>query len=124
MQFWTSTGLILVLSAMGLTYEIAAGRVLALFFGTSLVMWTAVIAAGRQRWRHAGLIRAHHGCRDFEAATDARFRPVRWLCALCWTGDDRPGLLLDRAMPWLLGARSCCRARPRSSACARIRRRV
>ena len=36
--------LILVLSAVGLTYEIAAGRVLAPFFGTSLLTWTAVIA--------------------------------------------------------------------------------
>ena len=44
MRFWASIGLILVLSAVGLTYEIAAGRVLAPFFGTSLVTWTAVIA--------------------------------------------------------------------------------
>ncbi|WP_260349776.1 fused MFS/spermidine synthase [Alloyangia mangrovi] len=29
---------------MGLTYEIAAGRVLAPFFGTSLLTWTSVIA--------------------------------------------------------------------------------
>lgn len=36
--------LILVLSAVGLTYEIAAGRVLAPFFGTSLLTWTTVIA--------------------------------------------------------------------------------
>lgn len=44
MKFWTAIALILVLSALGLTYEIAAGRVLAPFFGTSLVTWTAVIA--------------------------------------------------------------------------------
>jgi len=44
MKFWTAIILILVLSALGLTYEIAAGRVLAPFFGTSLVTWTAVIA--------------------------------------------------------------------------------
>jgi MFS family permease len=44
MHFWTSIALILVLSIVGLTYEIAAGRVLAPFFGTSLVTWTAVIA--------------------------------------------------------------------------------
>jgi MFS family permease len=44
MRFWTAIGLILLLSALGLTYEIAAGRVLAPFFGTSLVTWTAVIA--------------------------------------------------------------------------------
>ena len=44
MQFWIKIGLILVLSAVGLTYEIAAGRVLAPFFGTSLLTWTTVIA--------------------------------------------------------------------------------
>ncbi|PIL22203.1 hypothetical protein P775_00535 [Puniceibacterium antarcticum] len=44
MRFWTIIGLILVLSALGLTYEIAAGRVLAPFFGTSLLTWTSVIA--------------------------------------------------------------------------------
>ena len=47
--------------------------------------------AGRQRWRHAGLIRTHYGYRDFDAASDVRFRLTRWLYALCWTGDDRPG---------------------------------
>lgn len=44
MRFPVTIGLILVLSALGLTYEIAAGRVLAPFFGTSLLTWTAVIA--------------------------------------------------------------------------------
>ncbi|WP_411840159.1 fused MFS/spermidine synthase [Paracoccus sp. ME4] len=44
MRFWTTIALILILSAAGLTYEIAAGRVLAPFFGTSLVTWTSVIA--------------------------------------------------------------------------------
>jgi spermidine synthase len=44
MRFWETVGLILVLSVVGLTYEIAAGRVLAPFFGTSLVTWTTVIA--------------------------------------------------------------------------------
>ena len=44
MQFWITIGVILVLSALGLTYEIAAGRVLAPFFGTSLLTWTTVIA--------------------------------------------------------------------------------
>jgi predicted membrane-bound spermidine synthase len=43
-RFWTTITLILVLAVVGLTYEIAAGRVLAPFFGTSLVTWTAVIA--------------------------------------------------------------------------------
>jgi predicted membrane-bound spermidine synthase len=44
MRFWTTIALIAVLSALGLTYEIAAGRVLAPFFGTSLLTWTTVIA--------------------------------------------------------------------------------
>ena len=44
MRFWETVGLILVLSAVGLTYEIAAGRVLAPFFGTSRVTWTTGIA--------------------------------------------------------------------------------
>ena len=44
MHFWITIGLIVVLSSVGLTYEIAAGRVLAPFFGTSLLTWTAVIA--------------------------------------------------------------------------------
>ncbi|MEO1641508.1 MAG: fused MFS/spermidine synthase [Pseudomonadota bacterium] len=44
MRFSITIALILVLSAVGLTYEIAAGRVLAPFFGTSLLTWTTVIA--------------------------------------------------------------------------------
>ena len=44
LRFSVIIGLILVLSAVGLTYEIAAGRVLAPFFGTSLLTWTTVIA--------------------------------------------------------------------------------
>ncbi|OWU84671.1 hypothetical protein ATO6_12710 [Oceanicola sp. 22II-s10i] len=44
MRFPITILLILVLSAVGLTYEIAAGRVLAPFFGTSLLTWTTVIA--------------------------------------------------------------------------------
>ena len=44
MRFRTAIGLTLLLSATGLTYEIAAGRVLAPFFGTSLLTWTTVIA--------------------------------------------------------------------------------
>ncbi len=43
-RFSITIALILVLSAVGLTYEIAAGRVLAPFFGTSLLTWTSVIA--------------------------------------------------------------------------------
>ncbi|SLN12331.1 spermidine synthase [Roseivivax jejudonensis] len=44
MRFWTAIVIITCLAVVGLTYEIAAGRVLAPFFGTSLITWTAVIA--------------------------------------------------------------------------------
>lgn len=44
MSFSVAIVLILIQSAVGLTYEIAAGRVLAPFFGTSLLTWTTVIA--------------------------------------------------------------------------------
>src|SRR5215831_12977040 len=53
------------------------------------------------RWDHAAEIRRHCSFRDF---TDpgAQFRLNRWLYALCWTGTDRPGVLLDRATTWLI----------------------
>jgi hypothetical protein len=57
---------------------------------------------GRQRWRHAAAIREHYGFRDLEEDAAAAFRLTRWLYVLCWTGDDRPGLLFDRAITWLL----------------------
>ncbi len=57
---------------------------------------------GRVRWRHAALIRAHYGFRSFNHAVGARFQLTRWLYALCWMGDDRPGLLMERAVHWLM----------------------
>jgi TnpA family transposase len=57
---------------------------------------------GRQRWRHAATIRNHYGFRGLEEDPAAGFRLTRWLYVLCWTGDDRPGLLFDRATTWLL----------------------
>ena len=58
---------------------------------------------GRQRWRHVALIRDRYGYRDFALDGQARFRLTRWLYALCWAGDDRPSLLIDRATAWLVG---------------------
>jgi hypothetical protein len=58
--------------------------------------------ANRQRWRHVVMIRERYGFRDLENEAPAGFRLTRWLYALCWTGDDRPGLLFDRATTWLL----------------------
>ena len=55
-----------------------------------------------QRWRHTTEIRAHYGYREF-AASGIQFRLGRWLCALCWTGTDRPSALFDYANGWLVG---------------------
>jgi TnpA family transposase len=49
------------------------------------------------------LIRDRYGYRDFTLDGRARFRLTRWLYALCWAGDDRPSLLIDRATAWLVG---------------------
>ena len=57
---------------------------------------------GRQRWRHAATIRERYGFRDLDGNNAAGFRLTRWLYVLCWTGDDRPGLLFNRAITWLL----------------------
>ena len=61
----------------------------------------ALCREGRGRWQHAREIRAGFGYREF---TDpfVRFRLVRWLYALCWTGTDRPSVLFDRATAWLV----------------------
>ena len=55
----------------------------------------------RQYRLHAAEIRAVLGYREFSDPL-AGFRLARWLCALCWTGTDRPGVLFDRATAWML----------------------
>ncbi len=55
-----------------------------------------------QRWRHTAEIRARYGYREF-IDRGVEFRLGRWLCALCWTGTDRPGELFDHASGWLIG---------------------
>lgn len=57
---------------------------------------------GRSRVRHLAAIRARFGFTDFGDDARARFRVTRWLYALCWSGDDRPGPLIDRAAAWLI----------------------
>ena len=53
-------------------------------------------------WKaHPVEIRRRYGFRDFSDIS-ARFRLNRWLYALCWTGTDRPGMLFDRAVAWLI----------------------
>jgi len=55
-----------------------------------------------QRWRHTTEIRARYGYREFVDG-GVQFRIGRWLCALCWTGTDRPSALFDHARGWLIG---------------------
>ena len=55
-----------------------------------------------QRWRHTAEIRARYGYSEF-VDHGVQFRLGRWLCALCWTGTDRPSLLFDHASGWLTG---------------------
>jgi Domain of unknown function (DUF4158) len=53
------------------------------------------------RKAHPVEIRRRYGFRDVSDIS-ARFRLNRWLYALCWTGTDRPGMLFDRAVAWLI----------------------
>ena len=57
---------------------------------------------GRTRVRHLAAIRDRFGFTDFGDDARARFRLTRWLYTLCWSGDDRPGPLIDRAAAWLI----------------------
>lgn len=50
---------------------------------------------------YAAEIRERHGHREFTDPV-VRFRLARWLCALCWTGTDRPSVRFDRATVWLV----------------------
>ena len=53
------------------------------------------------RWRHVVEIRDRYGYRQFTNPS-IQFRLNRWLYALCWTGTDRPSVLFDRTVSWLL----------------------
>jgi hypothetical protein len=57
--------------------------------------------SGEARWDHAAEIRKHCGFAEFSGPF-AGFRLNRWLYALCWTGTERPGILFDRAITWLI----------------------
>jgi hypothetical protein len=69
---------------------------------------------GRQRWRHIA-ISERYGFRDLKEDAAAGFRLTRWLYVLCWTGDNRPGLLFDRQPLGCWRTRCCCPASPRWS---------
>ena len=56
---------------------------------------------GEQRWQHATEIRAHYGYVEI-TERQVGFHLTRWLYALCWTGTDRPSVLFERAVTWLV----------------------
>jgi TnpA family transposase len=58
-------------------------------------------STGEQRWQHAAEIRAAYGYIDI-TERQVGFRLTRWLYALCWTGTDRPSILFERAVIWLV----------------------
>jgi hypothetical protein len=62
----------------------------------------AAYRQSEQRWRHTTEIRSRYGYREF-IDSGVQFRLGRWLCALCWTGTDRPSVLFDHASGWLIG---------------------
>lgn len=61
----------------------------------------SIYGTSEQRWQHTAEIRAHYGYVDiFEPQVG--WRLTRWLYALCWTGTDRPSILFERAVTWLI----------------------
>jgi predicted DNA-binding transcriptional regulator AlpA len=66
---------------------------------------TTCIGAYRQseqRWRHTAEIRDRCSYLPF-STSGVQFRLGRWLCALCWSGTDRPSALFENAGGWLIG---------------------
>lgn len=55
----------------------------------------------RQRLRHIDEIRTYYGYVEI-TQRPVGFCLTRWLYALCWTGTDRPSILFDRAVTWLM----------------------
>ena len=51
-----------------------------------------------QRIRHLALIRERYGFTEFANNGPARFRLARWLYALCRSGDDHPGPLVESGL--------------------------
>jgi len=56
---------------------------------------------GEQRWQHRTEIRRFYGYVEI-TERQVGFRLTRWLYALCWTGTDRPSVLFERAVTWLV----------------------
>ena len=61
----------------------------------------SIYRESEQRKRHAIEIRTRYGYHEF-MDKGVRFRLGRLLCAMCWTGPDRPSVLFDHACAWLI----------------------
>ena len=62
---------------------------------------TSAYSTGEQRWLHAAEIRESYGYVEITEQR-AAFRLTRWLYSLCWTGTDRPSVLFERGISWLV----------------------
>jgi TnpA family transposase len=60
-----------------------------------------IYSASRQRLQHAAEIKIHFGYVEI-TERQVGFHLTRWLYALCWTGTDRPSVLFERAVTWLV----------------------
>jgi Domain of unknown function (DUF4158) len=69
--------------------------------GVEVVDDLRAYSVGEQRWQHAAEIRTRYG---YVEITEHQFgfRLTRWLYSLCWTGTDRPSVLFERAITWLV----------------------
>lgn len=72
--------------------------------GGDIKIALASYASSAGRWRHGPRIRDRYGYRTF-ADMGVAFILNRFLYALCWTGSDRPSVLFDRAVAWLLAGK-------------------
>ncbi|KZL18396.1 Tn3 transposase DDE domain protein [Pseudovibrio axinellae] len=52
--------------------------------------------------RHSFLVRDKFGFTEFGNSGFAYFRLCRWLYSQYWSGEDQPGLLVERAVSWLV----------------------
>ena len=60
-----------------------------------------IYSASRQRLQHAAEIKTQYGYVEI-TERQVGFHLTRWLYALCWTGTDRPSVLFERAVTWLI----------------------
>lgn len=61
----------------------------------------AAYRTGSVRWEHTAEIRLVYGYRQFHEQP-GHFRLLRWLFARTWVSTERPSVLFDRAIAWLI----------------------